>query len=158
MEDGLLSERSSPGAPAPRPALRDLRRDDDPPPGRVVVERRPDGGLEARTRDVTLAVGRVGPGFRSVELLLAALGSCMLGTMLVFAENSAIELDGVRLELEPVLAGRPERVDEIRMRMVVAGDVEPRRLASLRRVAEHCKVHSTLERGPLLSLEVECRG
>jgi uncharacterized OsmC-like protein len=44
------------------------------------------------------------------------------------------------------------------MRMVVEGDVGPRRLASLRRVAEHCKVHATLERGPRLELEVECRG
>lgn len=82
----------------------------------------------------------------------------MLGTMLVFAENSGIALDGVRLELEPVLAERPERVAEVRMRMVVEGDVGPRRLASLRRVAEHCKVHATLERGPRLELEVECRG
>lgn len=105
-----------------------------------------------------ISVGRVGDGFRSVELLLAALGSCMLGTMLVFAENSGIDLDGVRLELEPTLAKSPERVEEIRMTMRIEGNVEPRRLESLRRVAEHCKVHSTLERNPSLQLVVEHQG
>ena len=63
----------------------------------VVVERVEGGALEARTRDVTLRVGRASDDtFRSVELLLAALGSCMLGTMLVFAENVGVALDGVR--------------------------------------------------------------
>jgi len=102
-----------------------------------------------------MSVGRSGGGFHSVELLLAALGSCMLGTMLVFAENSGIRLDGVRLELEPAHDEGPERVAEVRMRMCVEGDVEPRRLESLRRVAERCKVHSTLERMPSLTLVVE---
>jgi uncharacterized OsmC-like protein len=41
------------------------------------------------------------------------------------------------------------------MHMRIEGDVEPRRLASLRRVAEHCKVHSTLEHGPELTLTVD---
>jgi len=74
--------------------------------------------------------------------------------MMVFAENTGIAFDGVRLELEPVLASSPERVAEIRMTMRIDGDIEPKRLASLQRVAEHCKVHSTLEGGPALALEV----
>ena len=112
--------------------------------------------LEARARDVTLRVGRrAEAGLQSVELLLAALGSCMLGTMLVFAENVGVSLDGVRIELTPTLVDGPERVGRIDMRLLIEGDVEPRRLASLRRVAEHCKVHSTLEHLPELRLTVE---
>ncbi|HVA31568.1 MAG TPA: OsmC family protein [Gaiellaceae bacterium] len=124
-------------------------------PGGVAIARRADGGLEVRARDVTLAVGRGEGTLRSVELLLAALGSCMLGTMLVFADNVGISLAGVSLELTPTLAGGPERVSRIDMTMRIDGDVEPKRLASLRRVAEHCKVHSTLEHGPELTLAVE---
>jgi putative redox protein len=123
----------------------------------VVVERGEDGILEAQTRDVRLRVGRkADDGFQSVELLLAALGSCMLGTMLAFAENVGVSLDGVRLELTPttVVDGR-ERVSRIDMRLCIDGDVEPQRLASLRRVAEHCKVHSTLEQGPELALTLQ---
>jgi len=122
----------------------------------VVVERAEGGVLEARARDVTLRVGRASDdGLRSVELLLAALGSCMLGTMLVFAENAGVPVEGVRLELTPTLADGPERVSRIDMTLRITGDVEPRRLASLRRVAEHCKVHSTLAHGPELTLCVE---
>lgn len=139
----------------PRRGAGEVRR---PVPGSaaVVVERGLDGALEARARDVTLRVGRqADDGLRSVELLLAALGSCMLGTMLAFAENVGVELDGVRLELTPTLAERPERVERIEMRLRIEGDVEPKRLASLRRVAEHCKVHNTLEHRPELTLSVE---
>jgi putative redox protein len=123
----------------------------------VVVQRRDDGTLEARARDVAITVGREGDGLRSVELLLAALGSCTLGTMLAFAENAGVDLAGVRLELEPVIAERPERIGEIRMTIHVGGDVDERRLASLRRVAEHCKIHQTLEHGPALALELHHR-
>jgi uncharacterized OsmC-like protein len=136
--------------------------DDDPAPphdgelsARVVVERRADGGLEARARGLTLAVGRADGTFRSVELLLAALGSCMLGTMLVFADNVGVSLEGVSLELTPTLAAGPERVARIDMTMRIDGDVEPMRLASLLRVAEHCKVHATLEGVPEMTLAVE---
>ena len=122
----------------------------------MVVERVEGGALEARSRDVTLRVGRASEDtFRSVELLLAALGSCMLGTMLVFAENTGVPVEGVRLELTPTLADGPERVSRIDMSLRITGDVEPRRLASLRRVAEHCKVHATLAHGPELMLSVE---
>jgi uncharacterized OsmC-like protein len=122
----------------------------------VVVERAADGALEARARDVTLRVGREAEGaLRSVELLLAALGSCMLGTMLVFAENVGIPVDGVRLELTPTLADGPERVQAIAMRLRIDGDIDPKRRASLQRVAEHCKVHSTLEHGAELTLTVD---
>jgi putative redox protein len=125
-------------------------------PETVVVERAADGVLEARARDVTLRVGRRAEGgLRSVELLLAALGSCMLGTMLAFAENVGVPVDGVRLELTPTFAAGPERVVRIDLRLRIAGEVEPRRLASLRRVAERCTVHSTLEHGPELTLAVE---
>ena len=122
----------------------------------MVVERVEGGALEARSRDVTLRVGRASEDtFRSVELLLAALGSCMLGTMLVFAENTGVPVEGVRLELTPTLADGPERVSRIDMSLRITGDVEPRRLASLRQVAEHCKVHATLAHGPELMLSVE---
>jgi putative redox protein len=122
----------------------------------VVVERAEDGGLEAQARDIRLRVGRnAEDGFQSVELLLAALGTCMLGTMLAFAANVGVSLDGVRLELTPTLADGPERVNSIDMQLCIDGDVEPRRLASLQRVAEHCKVHSTLTHGPELTLTLQ---
>jgi putative redox protein len=105
---------------------------------------------------VTVRVGRQADGaMHSVELLLAALGSCMLGTMLAFADNVGVPVDGVRIELIPTMAERPERVARIDMRLRIEGDVDPKRLASLQRVAEHCKVHSTLEHLPELTLRLD---
>lgn len=122
----------------------------------VVVERGADGALVVRARDVTLRVGRqADDGLRSVELLLAGLGSCMLGTMLAFAENVGVPVDAVRIELTPTIADGPERVSRIDMRLRVEGDIDPKRLASLQRVAQHCKVHSTLDRRPELTLTFE---
>ncbi|HEY5295322.1 MAG TPA: OsmC family protein [Gaiellaceae bacterium] len=145
MEDGLLIDPT--GAPADWSA--------PPTVGNVRVESRPDGTLEARTRDVTLTVGRSGGGLQSVELFLAALGSCMVGTMLTYARTSGVALDGVRLELEPVLAESRGRVAEVRLWLRVDGEIEPRRVAALRRAAEQCKLHATLEQPVVLSLEVE---
>jgi uncharacterized OsmC-like protein len=127
---------------------------EDAAAGPVVVESGPGGGLVARTAAVTMDVGRGEGRPTSVELLLAGLGSCMLGTMLAFAHNSGIPVEGVRLELEPVIAPLPERVARIAMRMTIEGPVTERQLASLRRVAEHCKVHNTLERSPELELSI----
>lgn len=122
----------------------------------VVVEAGPSGTLEARARGVTLRVGRkADEGFRSVELLLAALGTCMLGTMLAFAEGAGVPVDGVRLELTPTLDTGPERVTRIEMRLRIDGDIEPKRLASLERAARHCKVHATLDHRPELALTLE---
>jgi len=124
--------------------------DEQPTP--VVVERIGDG-LEARTRGLALRVGRASDDtFRSVELLLAALGSCMLGTMLAYAETAALELDAVSVELSPRLGGSPERVERIEATLRIEGDVPERRRAALRRAARQCKVHATLEHAPEISL------
>ncbi|MGH2856747.1 MAG: OsmC family protein [Solirubrobacteraceae bacterium] len=122
----------------------------------MVVERLGDGTLAATARGVTIAVGRGGPErLTSVELLLAALGSCTLGTVLDYAGRVGIELDGARVELAPVLDAKPERVAEICMTLKLAGDISEPRLGALRRVAAHCKLHATLVQGLSLALTVE---
>lgn len=122
----------------------------------VVVERISDGTLAATAGGVTIAVGRGGQAsLTSVQLLLAALGSCTLGTMLEYAGRVGVALDGARIELEPVLGAKPERVSEIGMRMTISGDVSAARLAALRRVAAQCKLHATLGAGVSLALTVE---
>jgi uncharacterized OsmC-like protein len=104
---------------------------------------------------VTLTVGRSDGALRSVELLLAALGSCMLGTMLAYAETTGLELDGASVELQSTLAERPERVESIVATLRIERDLPERRLAALRRAAERCKVHATLAHGPELELVLD---
>lgn len=96
--------------------------------------------------------------FRSVELLLASLGSCMVGTMLSAATERGLAVEGVRVELKPMVAFGPERVTKIRMKMALEGDLDEEQLAFLREAAESCKVHTSLHSGIQTHLEVEHAG
>lgn len=106
--------------------------------------------FSARARQASLIVDRLPAeggseeGFRPVELLLASLGTCMLGTMLTFANRQEISVRGVRLDLRPVIAKSPERLERVEMLMELEGTFSDRDLDSLKRVAERCKIHNTL--------------
>lgn len=106
---------------------------------------------------VDLPAGRGGGGeaFASVELLLAALGTCMAGTMLGFAENQGVPVGAVSLSLRAVLAESPSHIERVEATMLIAGEVTQRQLASLRRVARRCKIHTTLERSSVVELVVD---
>lgn len=127
---------------------------------KLVVERMNGHRLEARSDTATVVVDKVaaqdgGAGaFRSVELLLAGLGTCMIGTMLTFAEKQGIPVEDVRVELKPLVTFDPERVSKIRMTMELGGDLSEDQLESLREAAESCKVHNTLHMGARTELTV----
>lgn len=93
-------------------------------------------------------------GFRSVELLLGSLGSCMVGTMLSAAEAEGVQVSNVRVELRPMVALSPERVSKIRMKMSLEGDLSSEQLAFLKSAAESCKVHNSLHAGVETTLEL----
>ena len=105
--------------------------------------------------DVSAPEGGDGGAFRSVELLLGALGTCMAGTMLGFARTGDIPIGQLDLRLRPVLASSPNRVERIEVQMRIGGPVSQRQLASLQRVAQHCKIHSTLERSARVELTID---
>ncbi|MDH5504921.1 MAG: OsmC family protein [Acidimicrobiia bacterium] len=110
--------------------------------GRLVVdELSPDGGP--------------GDGWRPTELVLAALGGCMVGTMLSFAADQEIPVGDVRMVLEDEVDGPPKRIGVIKMTMFITGAVTPRQLESLKRVASKCKIGNTLADSPQLVLEME---
>ena len=125
----------------------------------VAVTRLQGRRLEVEARGLTLIIdqleeqGGPGDGFRSTELLLGALGSCMIGTMLGFAENQSIPVEGVKVSLSDELAEHPERIGRIRVEMQVSGAITESQAASLRRVAARCKVHSTLAMSPEVDVD-----
>lgn len=120
----------------------------------VEVTRVHDRRLEVTARGLSLVVdqleehGGPGDGFRPTELLLGALGACMIGTMLGFAENQSIPVESVRVALGDEVAEHPERIGRVRVSMEVGGDISERQADSLRRVASRCKIHSTLANSP----------
>lgn len=107
--------------------------------------------------DDTREAGGPGDGFRPTELLLGALGACMIGTMINFARSQGIAVDGVTMELEDVTADKPTRIDRIQASMGLRTDADEKRQASLERVAGACKIHNTLEAGPTVEFDFRLR-
>jgi uncharacterized OsmC-like protein len=124
----------------------------------VIVETVTKGVLEITAGKATTRVDRSGDpdavGFHSVDLFLAGLGSCMVGTMLGAAEDASIQVGNVRVELRPIISFGPERVSKIKMKMLVDGDLSLEQLEILKTAAESCKVHNSLHDGVLTELEL----
>lgn len=126
----------------------------------VSVETRGREVLIVRAGGASLTVDRSGHGndssFRSVDLMTAALGTCMVGTMLSFAESAGIPVDSVRVELKPTISLDPERVKRIRAVMTIRSAVSDEQMTRLREAAESCKVHNSLHRGVETELSMTC--
>ncbi|MEK6709191.1 MAG: OsmC family protein [Nitrospinota bacterium] len=105
--------------------------------------------------DQVYADGREGMGFRPTELLLAALGSCTLGTLLEFCKNMGIPLESCTVEVEGKREKAPERIGEVRVVLALAGEVPEERIETLRRVAKGCRVHYTLTHPPKIELKMQ---
>lgn len=124
----------------------------------VIVEQLGPKTLLVRAGDATTMVDRSGQegsvGFRSVDLLLASLGSCTVGSMLGAAERLGIEVSGVSIELKPVVTLTPERVSRIRMKMRIPDHLPEDQLTVLKAAAESCKVHNSLHFGIETSMEL----
>lgn len=104
-------------------------------------------GLEVIVDD-TVEAGGPGDGFRPSELLMGALGTCMIGTMITFARNQGIGVSNVSMQLDDESLQHPERIGTIRISMDLDTDADDRRVNTLERVAGACKIHNTLERSP----------
>ena len=125
----------------------------------VVVERIEGKTLRVTAGNATTMIDGTGAegstGFRSVDLLLGSLGSCMVGTMLTAAAEAAIEVTDVRVELRPVVTLTPhERVSRIRMKMTISGSITEEDRVALTAAAESCKVHNSLHHGVQTQLDV----
>ncbi|HEX7404766.1 MAG TPA: OsmC family protein [Candidatus Nanopelagicaceae bacterium] len=123
----------------------------------VVVETITKGVLEITAGKATTRVDRTGDpdatGFHSVDLLLAGLGSCMVGTMLSAADEASIPVGHVRVELRPIVSFGPERVSKIKIKMFVGGEITADQTEELKLAAESCKVHNSLHSGVLTELD-----
>ncbi|MBI3127371.1 MAG: OsmC family protein [Candidatus Tectomicrobia bacterium] len=124
---------------------------------KVQVEWRGGKRIHVEARGNRLVVDEAkegGDGFRPTELLLGALGACTMGTLLNFCKNMDIPVESFTIDLEGKRETAPERVGEIRLSLVLAGQVPEDRLETLRRVAKGCRVHYTMTHPPRIELEL----
>lgn len=118
--------------------------------------------LEGASESGTLAIdlgqsrGGTGAGFEPGELLLFALGGCMVHNMRIFADRNRILLGAVEAELTAESSdSAPKRISKILIRLRLDGNLTPEDEARLLRVANRCKIHNTLEHPPTFEVAVE---
>lgn len=124
----------------------------------VIVQTIGKGDLEISAGRATITVDRSGDAdavsFHSVDLVLAGLGSCMVGTMLDAAKEVGIPVGNVRVELRPIISFKPERVSKVKIKMFLDGDLTDSQIAELKVAAESCKVHNSLHDGVVTELDL----
>ncbi len=95
--------------------------------------------------DEPVANGGLGTGPNPFDLLRAALASCTLMTMKLYAERKGLGPGGLRVDVthHPGSADARDRFD----RFIEFGDATDEQRAGLLRIAERCPVHLLFERG-----------
>lgn len=82
---------------------------------------------EARGHQLTLKVkkGSGAAGFNAAEILLAALGACILTNVNAIGEKMRLQIDEARLEFDAERRDEPPALTEIRYRLILKSP-EPR--------------------------------
>jgi putative redox protein len=96
------------------------------------------------TTDAPRDNGGEGAAFSPTDLVGAALGSCVLTTMVLFAERHGITLDGAHFRVEKNMASEPRRIAEIVLTMHLPKSLSEIDRQKLERVGMTCPVHKSL--------------
>jgi len=115
-------------------------------------------GADVRSHIVDTDQSRAGGGSDSapspVELLGAALGSCIGLYVHQFCTTRYLPVDGMRVEVEQMNAVSPPRVAEFRVLILLPEPLPPQYGPVLDRVVRNCPVYNTLACGATIDVEV----
>ena len=90
-------------------------------------------------------------GLRPSQMLLAALGACMLSTGVEFLHGQGQETSGSALELDYELASRPMRISKVNTTVTLPNGLSEAQTGQFNRSIARCAIHNTLHH----SVEVE---
>ncbi len=86
-----------------------------------------------------------GEAFSPTDLVAAALGSCALTIMGIYAENHGLDITGAKLETTKTMGKEPRRISAIDVVITIPDRSFTReQKKSLERAALACPVHKTL--------------
>lgn len=98
---------------------------------------------EKITTDAPLENGGLGKAFSPTDLCAAALASCIVTAMAAYAENHGIDLSGLEMDIEKIIAD--ERIGQIDIVLNMPDRVyTDKEKMILQRVAHTCGVHNSL--------------
>jgi len=90
-----------------------------------------------------------------LELLCAALGSCIAVYVQQFCESRGLQHRGLRVEVTPRNAANPNRIAELSVRVCLADELPPHEMEMLERVVRSCPVHNTLAHGVAIAVSID---
>ena len=105
--------------------------------------------------DQTLRGGGDDAGPEPIELLGAALGSCVAYYIAEFCRARSLSSDGMVVTVRQHMASDPRRVAEFVIAVSLPASFPERYLETVERVARSCPVHNTLMHGAGVAVSVE---
>jgi uncharacterized OsmC-like protein len=88
-----------------------------------------------------------------IELLGAALGTCVAFYVQQFCHSRNLPHQGMRVEVDP--HGVPGRIGSFDVRVIMPEPLSPRDTQLLERVAHSCPAHNTLVHGATVAVSIE---
>lgn len=98
--------------------------------------------------------GAVEGRWMATELFLSGLGACMLATLVDYARNQGIDVDGARVDVTAESATRPVRFGAVRVTYTLPSGLTQTQVDALVRAGNRCKVHQTIENHPEFTVRV----
>ena len=85
-----------------------------------------------------------GESFSPTDLVAAALGSCILTTMAIFAEKDGIEIRGAKCQVEKNMAANPRRISNLTVQVEMPASIAREAREKLEGFARGCPVVKSL--------------
>lgn len=85
-----------------------------------------------------------GNGFSPIDLTATALGACMFAMMGYTAMNKGINLEGMTIDIDRVMADAPRRISEFNIIVSFTQEYTDKEKVLLQKAAETCPVKKTL--------------
>jgi putative redox protein len=105
--------------------------------------------------DQSMRVGGEDSAPSPMELVSAALGSCVALYVHQFCASRGLRHDGMRVEVTPRHFTNPHRIGELSVAVFLPGALSPHTVEMLERVVRSCPVHNTLAHGAAVSVSIE---
>lgn len=90
-----------------------------------------------------------------IELLGAALGTCIALYVQQFCHARGLDYEGMRVEVDPYGAQNPSRIGMFAVRVAMPKPLPPQYEEMLERVARSCPAHHTFVHGAEVAVEIQ---
>lgn len=99
-----------------------------------------------------------GGAFGPLQMLATSLVLCTAAVLHEYAVTAQLTLEPFSIEVRWRYGGRPRRVEQFDVQLLLPPHVSPGRHAALLRAADYCTVHATLSHSTTIKTTLEVEG